>query len=83
MSGKIKIRIALVVNEEGEWFAQGWSNPYRGELGAMPENVIDAVDNYFGAPDGLRRGYWVTLEVDKPKNDNTSQVVAGTAEQAS
>lgn len=57
---KIKVKIAVVVDEQGNWSAAGWNC---GKTSDDPLQI--ARDGMPGT--GEERGYWVTAELDVPQ----------------
>lgn len=72
----VQVRIAVVVNEEGEWAASGWGHA---EAGLGPEEgiVMDAALELLNQGPEERR-FWLTAELPLP----TTAELTATVEEA-
>lgn len=64
----VKVRVFVLVNEDGAWSAQGWRGAEKGMLRDFMSEGLDA--------DKIECGYWLTAELPIPHRDQHEPEVA-------
>lgn len=67
-----KVKIAVAVNQKGEWAAEGWDADSARELADIKSGAVERVDGY--RSDVTYHVVWVEAEVPIPPADETVKV---------
>lgn len=78
MSKCVKVKIAVVINEEGEWSAAGWNCSETGKSVIADiiydSDAMDTASEMFNDEDDTLKRYWITAELETPEKVKIEEI---------